>query len=132
MVSTDFEFVIPHKTPEGTKAAIKYAAVLAEQRNIQIRLIDVQIVPRGLPLDNPVISLSVLERRLRTLARESTLRISTEVVFARNWEKGFRRVLTTASTVLLPMWRSCWGTSEKRFAARLRKAGYTVFWVECE
>jgi hypothetical protein len=72
-----------------------------------------------------------LERRLENLAREYELPVSADVVYARDWEKGFRRALTPGSIVLLPMRRAWWSTSEKRMAERLRKLGHTVIWVEC-
>jgi hypothetical protein len=128
----DLQIVIPYRDSKLTKAALKYVSELIEGQNVRVRLIDVHVVPYGVPLDQPTVDPKHLERRLKNAARDSELPVSAEVVYARDWEQGFRRVLTPGSTVLLPMRRVWWRTSEKRFAARLRKLGHTVVWVECD
>jgi hypothetical protein len=125
----DVELVIPHRTPEYTKSALRYAEALGVE-DIQVRLIDIHVVPYGVSLGRPTIQRKHLERRLRRLARETNLRASAEVVYARNWEQGLRRVLSSVSKILLPIHRSSWRTSEKRLAARLRKTGHTVIWID--
>jgi len=125
----DVELVIPHRTPEFTKSALKYAEALGVE-DLQVRFIDIHVVPYGASLDRPTIQRKHLERRLKRLARETNLPASAEVIYARNWEQGLRRVLRSVSTVLLPIHRSSWRTSEKRLAARLRKTGHTVIWID--
>src|SRR5262249_47016695 len=126
----DLDIVIPFRDSRLTKAALNYARSLLEGRNIRVRLIDVHVVPYGVPLDRPTMQPRYLERLLKKLAKESGVIASIEVVYSRDWEQGFRRLLTPGSTVLLPMQRTSWRTSEKRLAARLRKLGQTVIWVE--
>ena len=58
--------------------------------------------------------------------------VSAEVVYARDWEQGLRRVLAPGSLILMAIKRSWWRTSEKRLAARLRKNGHQVIWVESQ
>jgi hypothetical protein len=58
--------------------------------------------------------------------------VSAEIVYARDWEQGFRRSLAPGSLVLFGIKRSWWRTSEKRLAERLRKIGHQVIWVESE
>jgi hypothetical protein len=128
--SPDLQIVIPHRTPPLTRAALKYAATLANDLNVRLRLIDVHVVPWGVPLDEPTVSPKYLTRRIRSLAQESTLPISAEVVYARDWEQGLRRSLSPGSLVLMAINRSWWRTSEKRLASRLRKLGHQVIWVE--
>ncbi len=123
--------VIPHRIPKLTKTALKYAATLADGLNVRLRLIDVHVVPYGVPLDEPTVNPKHLARKLRALALESSLPVSAEVIYARDWEQGFRRVLGPGSLVLMAIKRSWWRTSEKRLAARLRKLGHQVIWVEC-
>src|SRR5215467_3815820 len=130
-VSTlDLPVVIPHRSTELTRSALKYAATLAMDLNVRLRLIDVHVVPYGVPLDEPTVDPRHLVRRVRSLATESELPISAEVVYARDWEQGLRRSLSPGSLVLMAMKRSWWRTSEKRLAARLRKMGHQVIWVE--
>jgi hypothetical protein len=129
-ITTELQVVIPHRSPEMTRAALKYAATLATDLNIRLRLIDVHVVPYGFPLNKPTVSPRYLSRKLRSCAEESTLPISADIVFARDWEQGFRRALGPSSVVLMPIKRSWWRTSDKRMAARLRKSGHQIVWVE--
>jgi hypothetical protein len=128
----DLQVVIPHRAPELTRSALKYAATLAIDLNVRLRLIDVHVVPYGVPLDAPTVNPRHLARRVRSLAMESELPISAEVLYARDWEQGLRRALAPGSLVLMAMKRSWWPTKDKRLAARLRKLGHQVMWVECE
>jgi hypothetical protein len=96
----DVELVIPHRTPEYTKSALRYAEALGVE-DIQVLLIDIHVVPYGVSLGRPTIQRKHLERRLRRLARETNLRASAEVVYARNWEQGLRRVLSSVSTDII-------------------------------
>jgi hypothetical protein len=129
--ASDLQVVIPHRTPEQTRAALEYAAALANDLNVRLRLIDVHVVPWGVPLDEPTVNPKYLTRRIRSLAQETALPVSAEVVYARDWEQGFRRALGPGSLVLMAIKRSWWRTSDKRLAARLRKLGHQVIWVEC-
>lgn len=124
--------VIPYRNPELTRGALKYASTFAGGLNARLRLIDIHVVPYGVPLDKPTVDPKHIIRRLRTLAEESTLPVSAEIVYARDWEHGLRRVLGGGSLVLLPIKRAWWRTAEKRLAARLRKHGHQVMWVECD
>jgi len=128
----DLQIVIPHRSPELTRSALKYAATLTRDLNVRLRLIDVHVVPYGVPLDAPTVDPRHLARRVRSLAMQSELPISAEVIYARDWELGLRRALAPGSLVLMAMKRSWWPTKDKRLAARLRKLGHQVMWVECE
>ncbi len=131
-VISNLQVVIPHRTPQLTRAALKYAENLTDDLNARVRLIDVHVVPYGVPLDEPTVNPRHLSRRLRQLAQESSIPVSPEVVYARDWEQGLRRVLAPGSLVLIAIKRSWWRTNEKRLAARLRKLGHQVIWVESE
>jgi|SRR6266567_4395186 len=128
--SATLQVVIPHRKPELTRAALKYAATFADGLDVRLRLIDVHVVPYGVPLDEPTVNPKHITRTLRSLAQESTLEVSAEVVYARDWEQGLRRVLGPGSLVLMAIHRAWWRTSEKRLAARLRKLGHQVIWVD--
>jgi hypothetical protein len=128
----DVQIVIPFRDSKLTKAALKYATGLLDGQNLRMRLIDVHVVPHGVPLDHPTVDPKHLERRLKNLVRQSELPVSAEIVYARDWEQGFRRALMPGSIVLLPIRRAWWRTSEKRMAARLRRFGHTVIWVDCD
>ena len=128
----DLQIVIPHRSPELTRSALKYAATLTRDLNVRLRLIDVHVVPYGVPLDAPTVDPRHLARRVRSLAMQSELPISAEVIYARDWELGLRRALAPGSLVLMAMKRSWWPTKDKRLAARLRQLGHQVMWVECD
>jgi hypothetical protein len=128
----DLQVVIPHRSPELTRSALKYASTLAMDLNVRLRLIDVHVVPYGVPLDEPTVDPRHLARRVRSLAMESELPISAEVIYARDWELGLRRALAPGSLVLMAMKRSWWPTKDKRLASRLRKLGHQVMWVESD
>ncbi len=128
----ELQVVVPHREPKLTKAALKYASTLAGDLNVRLRLIDVHVVPYGIPLDEPDVNPKHMERKLRSLAQETELRVSAEVVYARDWEQGFRRALAPGSVILMAIQRSWWRTKDKRLAARLRKLGHQVVWVECD
>ena len=129
---SNLEVVIPHRAAHLTRAALRYAAGLANNLNARIRLIDVYVVPYGVALDEPPVNPKHLTRKLRQLAQESDVPISAEVVYARDWEQGFRRALAPGSLVLMAIKRSWWRTSDKRFAARLQKLGHQVVWAKSE
>src|SRR4030095_13138786 len=90
---SNLQVVIPHRSPRLTRAALKYAGNLANDLNARIRLIDVHVVPYGVPLDEPTVNPKHLTRRLRQLAQESTMPVSAEGRYARAWEQGLRRVV---------------------------------------
>jgi hypothetical protein len=131
-VPVDFQVVIPHRESRLTRAALEYVARLTDGLDIRLRLIDVHVVPYGVPLNKPTVNPRYIERKLRTLAQECSFPVSPEIVYARDWEQGFRRALGPSSVVLIAFERSWWRTSEKRLANRLRKLGHQVIWVECE
>ena len=131
-VITDLQVVIPHRTPELTRAALEYSASLATDLSVRVRLIDIHVVPYGVAIDTPTVNPKHLARRLRQLAQESALPVSAEVVYARDWEQGLRRSLAPGSVIVMAMRRSWWPTKDKRLAARLRNLGHQVMWVECE
>jgi hypothetical protein len=127
----DIQIVIPHRSPKQTRAALKYASSFAEGLDVKLRLIDVHVVPYGFPLDAPTVHPRYLTRRLRSLAHESTVPVSAEVVYARDWEHGLRRLLGPRSVVVIAIEKSWWPSREKRLATRLRRLGHQVIWVNC-
>jgi hypothetical protein len=126
------EVAIPFKTPELTAAALESATALGHQLNMNLRLIHVHVVPYSLPLDKPSVRQDYLKKNLRRIAERSAIPVQPELVFARDWEEGFRRALRPRSVVLIPIQKSWWRSHDKRMAARLRKHGHQVIWVDCE
>jgi hypothetical protein len=106
--------------------------MLGNALNVNLRLIQVHVVPYSLPLDKPSVRRDHLERNLRSIAQRSTVPVQPELVFARDWEEGFRRSLHPRSVVLIPIRKSWWRSNDKSMAERLRKHGHKVIWVDCE
>src|SRR5438067_12420588 len=88
--SNDLQLIIPHRSPQLTRAALNYAANLARDLNVRLRLIDIYVFPYGVPLDEPPVNPKYLTRRYRTLALDSTPPVSAEVIYARDSEQGPR------------------------------------------
>jgi hypothetical protein len=128
----DVEVAIPFKTSELTVAALESATSLGCQLNVSLRLIHVHVVPYSLPLDKPSVRRDHLENILRRIAERSAIPVQPELVFARDWEEGFRRALRPRSVVLIPIQKSWWRSHDKRMAERLRKHGHQVIWVDCD
>jgi hypothetical protein len=126
------EVAIPFKTPELTSAALESATSLGHQLSINLRLIHVHVVPYPLPLDKPSVCCDHLENKLRRIAERSSIPVQPELIFARDWEEGFRRALRPRSVILMPIQKSWWRSHDKRMAERLRKHGHQVIWVDCE
>jgi len=117
--------VIPYTTSELTKAALRHAGVCTDL-NVHVSVVDIQIVPFPCPLDLPPIDKEFSEQRLRELLRESQLPGSAEVLYARDWLDGFRRVLEPKSLVILGTKKRWWRTREEKLACALVKAGHQV------
>lgn len=130
--SRALDIVIPYKSPELTEAALECAMTLGQGLDMRLRLIDVHVVPYMLPLDKPSVRRAHLEQNLRKIAKKSPVPISPELIFARDWEVGFRRTLRPHSVVLIPIRKAWWRSHDKRMAERLRKHGHQVIWVEYE
>jgi len=124
------EVVIPHKSPEGTRAALEYAAVLGIGLNLTARLVDVHVVPYALPIEKPSVQREHLENNLRRVSASSRVPVTPELILARDWEDGLRRSLRPRSVVLIPIRKKWWKSQDKRMAERLRKHGHQVIWVE--
>ena len=126
------EVAIPFKTAELTSVALENAISLGHQLSMNLRLIHVHVVPYSLPLNRPSVRRDHLENNLRRIAERSRIPVQPELVFARDWEEGFRRALRPRSVVLIPIQKSWWRSHDKRMAERLRKHGHQVIWVDCE
>ena len=124
-VTTSLGVVIPYTTLELTKAALRHTGVCTDL-NLRVSLVDVQIVPFPCPLDQPPVNREFSEQRLRDLLTDSQLQGSAEVLYARDWLDGFRRVVEPGSLVILGTKKRWWRTREEKLARVLMKAGHQV------
>jgi len=117
--------VIPYTTPELTQAALRHAGACTDL-NVQVSLVDIQVVPFPCPLDQPPINQEFSRGRLRDLLGKSALPGRAEVLYARDWLEGFRRVLEPQSLVIMAARKRWWRTREDKLARALVNAGHQV------
>jgi hypothetical protein len=115
--------VIPYTSPELTKAALCHAGVCTDLE-VHVSLLDVQIVPFHRSLNDPPIDTKFSAQRLRDLVCGARVSGRADVVYARDWFDGFRRVLHPASLVIVCSKRRWWRTREEKLARILTKAGH--------
>src|SRR5262245_34697705 len=101
--------VIPYTTPELTRAALRHAGVCTDL-DVHLLLVDIQVVPFQCPVDQPPINKEFSAQRLRDLLDQSGIPGSAEVLYARDWFEGFRRVLEPESLVILAAKKHWWRT----------------------
>jgi hypothetical protein len=117
--------VVPYTTPDLTRAALRHAGVCTDL-DVQVRLVDIQIVPFPCPLNMPPIDKEFSEERLRELLTESKLPGNVAVLYTRGWLEGFRKVLEPGSLVILVAKKRLWPTREEKLARTLMNAGHDV------
>ena len=117
--------VVPYTTPDLTRAALRHAGVCTDL-DVQVRLVDIQIVPFPCPLNMPPINKEFSEERLRELLRENKLPGNVAVLYTRGWLEGFRKVLEPGSLVILVAKKRLWPTREEKLARVLMDTGYDV------
>lgn len=120
------QLVIPYTTPELTRAALKSAAVLAQDLGATMRLVGVHVVPYPCPLDHPDVANEHLKNKLAAVAWESALPVRAEVVYGRDRQAAFRQVLGPGALVLLATRKHWWRTAQERLARSLSRAGHSV------
>jgi hypothetical protein len=115
---------------EGTLAALRNAADLANRLAARITLIVPQVVPFPLPLETPPVLLDWNERRFGAIAEVAPVETKVQVYLCRDRDQALSSVLGPASLVVLGGRRSWWPTWERRLARILRRAGHEVILAE--
>jgi hypothetical protein len=118
------DLVIPFTTPELTLAAIHAANRLGDGLHAGVRLVKIQVVPYPLDLNQSPVPLNFLEDQLQRFS--STLPMTREIRYAREFEPGLRGALNEHSLVILATRKRPWRTRTERLAAQLRREGYNV------
>jgi hypothetical protein len=124
------ELAVLFTSVESTVAAMQRAESLLRGLDGHIHLIEVQIVPRQLPLEKPPISLDFTKRRLLAIADESNVETSVCVFLCRIPFETLKSVLKPGAAVVLGCRTKWWPTWERKLAGKLRRAGYEVMLVE--
>ena len=116
-----------------TIAALKRAAVLADQLGARITLLVPQVVPYPLPLTSPPVLLAFNERRFRLIASESPVETRVNIYLCREPFETVKAILKGRSLVVLGGRRGrWWPTAEQRLAGKLRRSGHEVVFAETE
>ena len=124
--STGFlSMVIPHTTPELTRAALRHAEACSDL-DVHVSLVDIQVVPFPCPLNEPPIDKEFSDRRVRKLLEETGLSGQATVFYTRDRPEAFRKVLDPRSLIILATKKRWWPTREERLARTLTKAGHQV------
>jgi hypothetical protein len=125
------EIVVLYKQSGLMAVGLDFATTLVQELSVPFRLLEMRVVPHGIPLDIPA-RRTRLENNLRRIAKKSAVPIRTDVILARNWEQGIRRALRSRSVVLIPIQESSRTRQDKRMAERMRKCGHQVIWLGSE
>jgi hypothetical protein len=117
---------------DATLAALREARNLARNLGGRVTLIVPQIVPYPLPLTSPPVLVDFNERRLRVIASDCRVETRISIYLCRNPLETLESVLKPHSLVVLGSRKRWWPTAEKRWAAKLRRAGHQVVVTERE
>ena len=133
LVATDqtrLDLVVPFTTPELTRAALAAASRMGTGLHASIRLIKVQCVPYPLALNESPVFIDFLRQQLNSF--HSTLPLSSEIHFARDFGPGLDHGLSQDSVVVLSYRKRPWRTRNERIAASLIRTGRKVILIQQE
>jgi hypothetical protein len=115
---------------EATLTALKRAAELASQLNVQINLLVLQAVQFPAPIDAPPVRRDWNEERFRAIAAEIPVPIAVRIYLCRDRIDTLHGILCPRSLVVIGSHKRWWPTAERRLARNLRRAGHAVIVTE--
>jgi hypothetical protein len=124
----ELELVIPFTTPRLTRAALEAANRMGAGLQAAIRVLQVQVVPYPLQIEQSPVVIDFLKTRLEKL--QSALPVHAEILLTRDFEPALESALTEHSIVVLASPARPWRTRTERLADHLRRAGHTVVMVK--
>jgi hypothetical protein len=128
--SKEFEVIVVFTRGRFARRAIKMARRMVKGLSARIRLLVPHIVPYGVPLDKPLVSMPFLERRFRIMIDGIDVETRVDIRLCRNRWQMLERVLAPGSVVVMGGRRSRWWPSaENRLAKKLVAAGHNVVLV---
>jgi hypothetical protein len=125
---TELDLVVPFTTPRLTRAALDAANRMGNGLNGAVRLLQIQVVPYPLRIEESPVMMDFLKSRLTKL--ESLLPLRAEIFLARDFEPALENALKEHSIVVLASPARPWRTRTERLADRLRRDGHTVVMVK--
>jgi hypothetical protein len=128
----DLNVTVLFTTIEGTQAALRTAATLANRLGARITLVVPEVVSYHLPLNAPPVLHDWNVKRFRALAAESQVETAVRFYLCRDRDETLERNLKPHSLVVLGGTKRWWPTAESRLAGRLRGLGHEVIFAETE
>lgn len=116
----------------ATSAALRIAALLAQDLGGRITLLAPRVVPYPLPLTRPPVLTGWNEARFRAIASQSPVEIRAVVCLCRDRLQMLMAELRPRSLVVVGGRKRWWPTPEQRLARALRRAGHEVVFTETE
>ena len=124
--SRKLEVVVVFTSEDATIAAIHRAAALATGLNGHISLVELQSVPRQLPLENPLVSLDFSKRRLLKVANTCPLESTAYLYLCRCPFDTLTSIVKSKTLIVIGRRSRWWPTWEMKLSRRLVRAGYQV------
>lgn len=124
----ELELVIPFTTPRLTRTALDAANRMGNGLQAAIRVLQVQVVPYPLRIEESPVMIDFLKARLEKL--KSALPVRAEILLTREFDPALENALTAHSIVVLASPTRPWRTRTERLADRLRRTGHTVVMVK--
>jgi hypothetical protein len=116
-----------------TIRALEHAEVLASRTGAGVNVVAALVVPFPLPLDRPPVPFEFIIRRFEELTKNCARKTQICTYLCRDPVIALKTVLDPKSPVIMGVReKSWWPSREKRFARKLRRAGYEVILVEAE
>jgi hypothetical protein len=129
------EVNVIHTDPRCTATALEFAARMARNLGVCIRIRAVVSVPLQLPMDQSLISVQFMERLLCDLARKFGAGVDEKTVqvhLCRDRIEALLRVLKPHSLVVVAGRKRWWPTPATRLTQALRDNGHDVVFVRVE
>lgn len=124
----ELDLVIPFTTPRLTRMALDAANRMGTGLQAGIRVLQAQVVPYPLQIEQSPVVIDFLKARLEKL--QSRLPVRAEILLTREFEPALEGALNQHSIVVLASPTRPWCTRTERLAKSLRRAGHTVVMVK--
>ena len=124
------EIAVIFTSADATVAAIDRAGALLRGLNGHISLVAAQSVPYPLPLERPPVLLHFNKQRLIDIAGESPVDPTVHLYLCRWRSETLASALRPGTVVVIGGRKRWWPTWEKSLARKLRRAGFTVIFLE--
>jgi hypothetical protein len=129
------EVNVIHTNPRGTATALEFAARMARNLGVCIRIRAMVSVPLQLPMDQSLISVQFMEQLLCDLAHDFGAGINEKTVqvhLCRDRIEALLRLLKPHSLVIVAGRKRWWPTPASRLAQALRDNGHDVVFIRVE